>query len=287
MYARLNNWTLTFDNKTISAQVPGDITIDLYRAGLVKNPYFGLDYKDIEWVARRDFTYRTTICADKELLNNQSVTVVFDGIDVFADVYLNGTHLGATKNMFLQYRYEIRNLLHEGNNTLTVEMHSTLNAMDKIDTTGYYAIFNEKRMFVRKAQCHFGWDWAPKICAYGIWNDVYVECGSKQKINDVYVVADDKGNAAFFVELNYNINSTYDTLGVMVRVVTKKSLTINCIFTYRTSLSPKPTRKKRWKLSAKRILLVLSTNRQSCGGLSDTGNNLCTITASSWSATAK
>ena len=217
MYAKLNNWTLTFDNKTISAQVPGDITVDLYRAGLVKNPYFGLDYKDIEWVARRDFTYRTTICADKELLKNQSVTVVFDGIDVFADVYLNGTHLGATKNMFLQYRYEIRNLLHEGNNTLTVEMHSTLNAMDKIDTTGYYAIFNEKRMFVRKAQCHFGWDWAPKICAYGIWNDVYVECGSKQKINDVYVVADDKGNAAFFVELNYNINSTYDTLGVMVK----------------------------------------------------------------------
>ena len=217
MYAKLNNWTLTFDNKTIPAQVPGDITVDLYRAGLVKNPYFGLDYKDIEWVARRDFTYRTTICADKELLNNQSVTVVFDGIDVFADVYLNGTHLGATKNMFLQYRYEIRNLLHEGNNTLTVEMHSTLNAMDKIDTTGYYAIFNEKRMFVRKAQCHFGWDWAPKICAYGIWNDVYIECGSKQKINDVYVVADDKGNAAFFVELNYNINSTYDTLGVMVK----------------------------------------------------------------------
>ena len=105
MYAKLNNWTLTFDNKTIPAQVPGDITVDLYRAGLVKNPYFGLDYKDIEWVARRDFTYRTTICADKELLNNQSVTVVFDGIDVFADVYLNGTHLGATKNMFLQYRY--------------------------------------------------------------------------------------------------------------------------------------------------------------------------------------
>ena len=152
MYAKLNNWTLSFDDKTIAAQVPGDITIDLYRARLVKNPYFGLDYKDIEWVARRDFTYKTMIYADRELLNNESVTVVFDGIDVFADVYLNGTHLGATKNMFLQYRYEIRHLLKEGDNVLTVEMHSTLNAMDKIDTTGYYAIFNEKRMFVRKAQ---------------------------------------------------------------------------------------------------------------------------------------
>lgn len=213
---KLDRWKLIYDDKTIPAQVPGDITIDLWHAGLVKNPYFGMDYKDIEWVARRDFTYQTNIHADRELLANESVRVVFDGIDVFADIYLNGKHLGSTENMFLQYRFEIRDLLHEGDNLLTVEMHSTLNAMDRIDTTGYYAIFNVKRIFVRKAQCHFGWDWAPKICAYGIWNDVRIEYGAKQRIDDVYVIADDKGNASFFVDLNYNINSTYDTLGVMV-----------------------------------------------------------------------
>lgn len=213
---KLNQWELLYDGRTIPAQVPGDITVDLWRAGEVKNPYFGMDYKEIEWVARRDFTYRTVIRADADMLKNESVQLIFDGIDVLADVYLNGRHLGSTENMFLQYRYEIRDLLRPGDNLLTVEMHSTLNAMDRIDTTGYYAIFNVKRIFVRKAQCHFGWDWAPKICAYGIWNDVHVECGAKQRIDDVYVVADDKGNATFFAELNYNINSTYDTLGVMV-----------------------------------------------------------------------
>ncbi len=224
MQIKLDNWKLIFDDKTIGATVPGDITIDLYRAGLVQNPYFGLNYKDIEWVARRDFTYQSVFCADDELLQNESVEVVFDGIDVFADIYLNGKHIGSAKNMFLQYRFEIRDLLKSGNNLLTVEMHSTLNAMDKIDTTGYYAIFNEKRMFVRKAQCHFGWDWAPKICAYGIWNDVYLQAGSKQRIDDVFVVADHKGNASFFIELNYNINSTYDTLGVMVEGSYEKKL---------------------------------------------------------------
>lgn len=215
MKIKLKNWKLLFDDKTISAQVPGDITMDLYRAGLVSDPYFSMNYKDIEWVARRDFTYQAIIVADKELLQNQSVCLVFDGIDVFSDIYLNGKHLGSTKNMFLQYRFEIRDILNLGDNLLTVEMHSTLNAMDKIDTTGYYAIFNEPRMFVRKAQCHFGWDWAPKICAYGIWNDVYVEDRSKQRIDDVFAVADDKGNLTLSVTLNYNINATYDTLGVM------------------------------------------------------------------------
>ncbi len=215
MQLKLTNWKLIFDGKTIPAKVPGDITIDLYRAGLVKDPYFGLNYKEIEWVARRDFTYETVIDVDEELLQNPSVGVIFDGIDVFSDVYVNGKHVGGTKNMFLQYRFEIRDLLKVGKNLLTVEMHSTLNAMDQIDTTGYYAIFNEPRIFVRKAQCHFGWDWAPKICAYGIWNDVYLEARSKQCIDDVFVVADDKGNTSLFVNLNYNINATYDTLGVM------------------------------------------------------------------------
>lgn len=216
MKIKLKDWKLLFDGKTISAQVPGDITMDLHRACLVDDPYFAMNYKDIEWVARRDFTYQATIVADEELLQNESVCVVFDGIDVFSDVYVNGKHLGSTKNMFLQYRFEIRDVLHLGDNLLTVEMHSTLNAMDKIDTTGYYAIFNEPRMFVRKAQCHFGWDWAPKICAYGIWNDAYVEGRSKQRIDNVFAVADDKGNLTLSVTLNYNINSTYDTLGVMV-----------------------------------------------------------------------
>ncbi len=217
MRVKLSEWTISFDGKTIPAQVPGDITMDLYNAGLVKNPYFGLDYKDVEWVARRDFTYKTVIFADDKTLENESVSLVFDGVDVFADVYLNGVRLGSTENMFLRYSYEIRDLLRKGENELTVEMRSTLAAMDKIDSTGYNATFNKERVFVRKAQCHFGWDWAPKICAYGIWNDVYTECGSKQKINDVYVVADDKGNAAFFTELNYNVNGVYDDLGAEVK----------------------------------------------------------------------
>ena len=62
---KLDRWKLIYDDKTIPAQVQGDITIDLWHAGLVKNPYFGMDYKDIEWVARRDFTYQTNIHADR------------------------------------------------------------------------------------------------------------------------------------------------------------------------------------------------------------------------------
>ncbi len=210
---KVKNWTIEYEGRKIPAAVPGDITIDLYRAGIIKNPYFAFNYRDNDWIARKDFTYETELDITEEIFNQPSVTLVFKGVDVYSDVYLNGKLLGHTENMFLQYRFETKEFLKKGKNVLTVCMKSTLNTMDTFDTTGYNAIFNVKRLFVRKAQCHFGWDWAPKICAYGIWEDVYLEYGDRCKIDNVYAVADDEGNATFFTELNYNIFSAVDESG--------------------------------------------------------------------------
>ncbi len=202
---KLENWQLQFDGRTIPANVPGDITIDLYNAGIVKNPYFGDNQKENEWIPRKDFTYIAEVWTDKEILANESVQLVFKGVDVYSDIYLNDQLLGCTENMFLEYRFPVQGLLKEGKNELRVEMKSTLNKMDTLDATGYYSIFNSKRLLVRKAQCHFGWDWAPKICAYGIWQEVYMEYGAKECIDNVYVIADEKGTATLFTQLNYNV----------------------------------------------------------------------------------
>lgn len=209
----IKNWWLKFDDEKISASVPGDITIDLYQAGMIRDPYYGMNYIENSWIARKDFTYETDIEITDDILSQESVELIFEGIDVFADIYLNDKLLGSTKNMFLQYRFEVKEFLKKGVNRLCVCMKATLNKMDEFDTTGYAAVFNVKRLFVRKAQCHFGWDWAPKICAYGIWQNVYLEYGDKCKIEDVQAVADSEGNLTLFTELNYNIHETYDVDG--------------------------------------------------------------------------
>ena len=202
---KLTNWQLGYGGKLISAAVPGDITMDLYKAGIVKNPYFGDNQKENDWIPREDFTYITEFDVDEGLLAQESVEIVFDGVDVYSEIFLNGKQIGSTENMFLQYRFDIKEFLQKGKNELRVEMKSTLNKMDTFDTTGYFSIFNEKRILVRKAQCHFGWDWAPKICAYGIWQDVRLEYGAKRRIDSVYVVADDTGVATLCAQLNYNV----------------------------------------------------------------------------------
>lgn len=201
----IQGWKLQYGQTTVPAAVPGDITIDLYNAGLVKNPYFGDNQKENDWIPRQDFTYITEMDVSEELLAQESVQLVFDGIDVYSEIFLNGKKIGSTENMFLQYRFDVKGLLQKGKNELRVEMQSTLNKMDTFDADAYFSIFNAKRLLVRKAQCHFGWDWAPKICAYGIWQDVYLEYGAKRRIDSVYVIADDQGNATLFTQLNYNV----------------------------------------------------------------------------------
>ena len=56
---KVTNWQLEYDGKKIPAQVPGDITIDLYKAGIIQDPYYGMNYVENTWVARTDFTYET------------------------------------------------------------------------------------------------------------------------------------------------------------------------------------------------------------------------------------
>lgn len=212
----IDGWVLQYEGQNIPAQVPGDITADLFRAGIVKDPYFGFNYKDAAWIAFHDFTYSAEIAIDNDILQQESVLLVFNGIDTFSSIYVNGKLLGHTDNMFLRYRYEIRGLLKKGLNLIEVKMRSTRREMENYDTSGYYATFNSQRLFVRKAQCHFGWDWAPDLCGYGIWEEVYLEIGDKCRIDDVYIVADAKGNVTFFTELNYNIKQRKNADGEVI-----------------------------------------------------------------------
>lgn len=206
----LDDWMLRRGETLLRAAVPGDITMDHFRAGLVQDPYVKENYKDSEWIGHEDFTYETTFDVSKEELAEGSNELVFESIDLFSDVYLNGAHLGATKNAFLQYRFQVNGILKEKGNFLQVKMHSTLEKASQINVEGYAATFNLPRIFLRKPQCHFGWDWAPKICAYGVCGKVYLESKDVYQIADVHYKSDDKGNLNLFIETNYTTKDVTD-----------------------------------------------------------------------------
>ena len=48
---------------------------------------------------------------DSNLVNQPGVFLVFHGVDTIAQISLNGFFLGETDNMFVRYRFNVRNLL--------------------------------------------------------------------------------------------------------------------------------------------------------------------------------
>ena len=211
------NWILKYNGENLKATVPNDVTLDLYANGKIKNPYFGINHKDLHWITDTDFEYVNIFDVPDNIFNEEEILLGFDGIDTFSEITLNGTFLGKTENMFLKYSYSVKDLLKKSGNELVVKMLSTNKKMEEINDEGYFGVFNTKRLFIRKAQCHFGWDWAPDMQGYGICGDVSIRGVKRCRLDNVHYRAFNDGNISLFVDLNYTIRPQMDSNGRIIK----------------------------------------------------------------------
>ena len=185
----------------LEATIPGDIHKDLLNLDLIKDPYYSDNLNDCKWVTERNWCFIKVFELEENLINRRNY-IEFYGIDTFAEVYLNGSHIGTCNNMFLKYSFKVDGIVKSGKNILCVVIKSIQQEMQKLPHEGYNSCFSIERIFIRKAQCHFSWDWAPNIYATGIWNDVCLKSYVGASVNSIFVRAKDDGLATFFIELN-------------------------------------------------------------------------------------
>ena len=184
--------------KKYPASVPGDIHHDLMVAGVIEDPYYADNSKKCGWIVEKDWRFSKIFCVEKL----EDVTeLIFDGIDTVSTIYLNGKEIAKTDNMFMQFRIDVTGVIKIGENRLEVLIHSIRRELEKYPNEGYFGCFNVPRIFVRKAQCHFSWDWAPDFPATGIWKDVYLETRHETYINDCKIKTEPDGQVTFFVNL--------------------------------------------------------------------------------------
>lgn len=188
------------EDKTESypAAVPGDVHRVLWDAGVIDDPYYGKNCEKCGWVAQKDWIYSTVFSISEK---HEKMLLVLDGIDTFAQVFLNGKKLADTDNMFLQYRLDISGAAVIGENRLEIHIKSVYKELEKHPKDRYFACFNPQRIFLRKAQFHFSWDWAPKFPGVGICGSVRLEMYDTAAIRCVNVQTDLDGTVKFFIEL--------------------------------------------------------------------------------------
>lgn len=171
--------------KHFPAEVPGTIHTDLLNNKLIEDPFYSDNEVKLNWISECDWIYQTKFDCIKETNNN--IDLVFEGLDTICEIYLNGTKLGGSDNMFISYRYNVRDILKSSDNTLKVIIKSPVRyASHQEKKYGKLPVaLNSIRVHIRKAQYSFGWDWGPSFTTSGIWRKVYLEEWTEAKIERV------------------------------------------------------------------------------------------------------
>ena len=181
-------------DKWLPATVPGTVHQDLLNHELLPNPFFGTNEKKIQWVENEDWEYKTTFTVTGEQLARDAATMTFEGLDTYADVYLNGALLLKADNMFVGYSVPVKEVLRQGENKLHIFFRSPIReTLPQWASNGFdYPADNDHldkklSVFTRKAPYSYGWDWGIRMVTSGIWRPVTLRFYDVATIGDYHV----------------------------------------------------------------------------------------------------
>lgn len=193
----LRNWRYKSLKDTLWSNciVPSVVQENLIKEKRLPLPYYRDNEKKVQWVSDQDWVYATTFeVSEIDRTSGTRQMLEFDGIDTFGEVYLNGEHLGSTKNMFLAYSYDVTGKLVKGENHLVVHLKSPIGTVhSQYLSNGFnYPADNDHfpirySPFTRKAPYHYGWDWGMRMVTMGIWKEVRLSTYHTARIASVDV----------------------------------------------------------------------------------------------------
>jgi beta-mannosidase len=205
----LSDWNFknTKDAEWHKATVPGTIHTDLLENKLIEDPFYGTNELSLQWIEKDNWEYVTTFTVNEEQLNDDC-EIVFEGLDTYADVFVNDKKLFTADNMFLEWINPCKEFLKRGENTIRVLFYSPVKIEDSLASvfskqTGIENMFGGNRVFTRKAAYHYGWDWSPRFVTCGIWRPAYIRFLKSGKINDVESIQNITNGKA---EITFNVN---------------------------------------------------------------------------------
>lgn len=172
------------------ATVPGSVYGNLLLLGKMPDPF----YRDNELDALKLMDNNCAFCTEFELseedLNAPYKSLVFEGIDTLAEIYLNGTLIGEVDNMYRTWEFSLDELGKLGTNTLKIVINSPTRYIkeenEKVYTGGAHECMSGFP-HLRKCHCMFGWDWGPRLPDMGIFRPVYLVTADEARLESVYI----------------------------------------------------------------------------------------------------
>ena len=173
--------------KTIPAQVPGNVELDLLAAGLIDDPMIGANVNKLRAWEGHQWCYARSFTAPK-LSEGQRAELWFGGIDCLADIWVNGKHAGSSADMLIERRFDVTDLIEQGGeNTVQVIIRPVVPASQD-HLLGMFSLGNfatEESVYIRKAPHMYGWDIMPRLVSAGLWRGVELRVLEPARFTDV------------------------------------------------------------------------------------------------------
>ena len=141
-------------------QMPNTIQHALFQAGKTKNPWFGDNYKDLQWIAKTDWYLRKRFAIPDDWRQRQ-IRLTFDGMDYIGVVWLDGVLLGRHEGMFGGPSFDVTWMLKPGQHELLVRL---------IHETGPQS--GSTRVIKSAAVDGGSYEWGNRYRTIGLWRSV-------------------------------------------------------------------------------------------------------------------
>jgi beta-mannosidase len=207
------NFRKKTDADWLPARVPGTVHTDLLNNKIIPDPFYGSNEKQLQWIENEDWEYQTVFTVSKEEMQHQNCELVFDGLDTFAEVYLNGSKILSANNMFRTWKIDVKSQLRAGGNKLGIHFESAVNKGKALAQKLPYTLAGDEKVFVRKAQCHFGWDWGPRFVTSGIYKKAALHFWENATISNIKTNQKIVNDEVATVEFGMEIYSALDMQG--------------------------------------------------------------------------
>jgi beta-mannosidase len=185
----INQWNILVPKKLSNqdslwkpCSVPGTVYSALYENQYIPNPLLAENESTVQWIEQEDFTFRTSFDVSDDVWMQEEIDLVFEGLDTYSQIFLNGKPIGKTENMFRSFRFPVKKELKKNQNELVIHFTSAVKMAQYLESKNGMKLPGDERVFVRKAQYQFGWDWGPRLVGCGIWKSVYLEGWQKARI---------------------------------------------------------------------------------------------------------
>lgn len=206
---------LTYSVPGIPAQVPGNVELDMMRAGEIQDPFLGMNSLALRPYEYHQYWYETMFLTPPF----DEPELVFAGLDCIADIWLNGELLGSTDNAMVEHRFSLKGkmaVIGQEN-----KLFVCLKSPENVTRDKELEIWNRggNRIHIRKPGHCYGWDIMPRIVSAGIWRPVYIEAGLEHEVDDCLIQTEWCSEERAGLRLFYHVKTKEKTLeGMSLRV---------------------------------------------------------------------